>query len=141
MYKRLTSWQNDPDWVNLMTIRLLWLDEKYFRWFDSGDLQSEKMLMDINQIALNTPEIKYWLPTQERNIIKSMSGFADNLTIRVSSTKIDEVQRNDNFVTSSVTTGEGTCPGVHGTCGTCRNCWDKNVKHIIYTEHRICLVD
>jgi hypothetical protein len=135
MLERFTGWKNDPDWINLMTIRLLWLEEKHFRWFDSGDLQSETMLCDINQIALNTPSIQYWLPTQERNIISTVPNIADNLTIRVSSTKINEVQRNNNFVTSSISTEQGTCPGVGSTCGTCRACWDKQVQNVIYLEH------
>jgi len=39
--------------------------EAYFRWFDSGDLQSVAMLADIAEIARRCPHVKFWLPTKE----------------------------------------------------------------------------
>lgn len=37
--------------------------ENRFRWFDSGDIQSEKHLTKINNIAKGTSTIRHWLPT------------------------------------------------------------------------------
>ncbi len=39
--------------------------EPFFRWFDSGDLQSVEMVRDIVAVAERTPEIRHWLPTRE----------------------------------------------------------------------------
>ena len=41
-----------------------------FRWFDNGDLQSDKMLRDIMWIAKQTPNVKHWLPTKEHRMVK-----------------------------------------------------------------------
>ena len=38
---------------------------KYFRWFDSGDLQSVTHLKAIIGIACALPNIQFWLPTRE----------------------------------------------------------------------------
>jgi hypothetical protein len=61
-----------PQWVDAMTL-LIGTKEKsgYFRFFDSGDLQSLKMLEDIVQIAKNLPHIKFWLPTKEYKIVSA----------------------------------------------------------------------
>ena len=40
-------------------------DAKFFRWHDSGDLQSIKHLRLIVNIARLCPDIKFWLPTRE----------------------------------------------------------------------------
>ena len=45
-------------------------DKYRFRWFDSGDLQSPKMLDDICKICRNTPEIIHWLPTREWKTVR-----------------------------------------------------------------------
>jgi len=135
--RRLKAWQQDPDWVLLMSIRIALLGEGYFRWFDSGDLQSFKMLQDINQIALNLPEIQHWLPTQERKLVKG-AVLAPNLLVRVSSTQIDEHQELGwwDWV-SSIGSEEWTCPSdkQEGKCGNCRQCWDKSVSNVIYKVH------
>jgi len=143
MEKRLQSWREDPDWVQLMAIRLLWLKEDYFRWFDSGDLQSSGMLKDINHVALLTPQIKHWLPTQERAVVYSVGDLATNLNVRFSGTLIDrEPSRGKltaDYSSSSVTRDrdKATCPSINtnGRCEDCRSCWDKSIKHITYLVH------
>lgn len=142
---RLFGWHSDPDWVNLMTIRLLLLDEGYFRWFDSGDLQSDKMLEDINKIALNTPNIEHWLPTTERGIVAKFGVFAPNLTVRISSTKIGSIQDTliNGAVNSLVTKEQNIDKKVHkcpskqqkNKCQSCRACWDKSITHVAYLLH------
>ena len=146
---RLKGWKNDPDWVLLMTIRLLYLSIKhqYFRVFDAGDLVSVKMLEDINQVAQNiNPYVFVWLPTQERAYVKAFTGtFSSNLTVRISSTKVDEIQTSTipGVVNSSVSTtnnlskGAFLCPSRNqqNKCGLCRACWDLNQKQIVYQKH------
>ena len=66
---------------------------KYFRWFDNGDLQSDKMLRDIMWIARQTPHVKHWLPTKEPRMVKRViyngSKKPSNLDIRLSVIGID----------------------------------------------------
>ena len=59
----------------------------FFRWHDSGDLQSVDHLRAINEIALALPAVKFWLPSREYKIVKQFTDretVADNLTIRLS---------------------------------------------------------
>lgn len=136
---RLRAWQNDEDWPELMAARILRMKGVvWFRWFDSGDLQSKKMLEDINRVAEYTKGKAYhWLPTQERTIVKDFVP-ANNLTIRVSSTKIGEIQ-NGWSNTSSISKDEDqvTCLSYrqNNKCQACRQCWDKNAKNIVYLQH------
>lgn len=64
-----------------------------FRWFDNGDLLSDKMLRDIFYIAEHTPDVHHWLPTKEyrmvRRVIESGLHKPDNLDIRLSEFKIN----------------------------------------------------
>ena len=64
-----------------------------FRWFDNGDLQSDKMLRDIMWIAKQTPHVKHWLPTKEPRMVKRViyngSKKPSNLDIRLSVKDID----------------------------------------------------
>jgi hypothetical protein len=65
-------------------------DPRYFRWFDTGDLQNLEMLWVINEIAYLTPEVTHWLPTKQTDfILEAVLQQQDwlwspNLTIRVS---------------------------------------------------------
>lgn len=138
--RRLQAWLEDPDWVYLMAIRLLLYNKEYFRWFDSGDLQSRQMFEDINTVAALTPNIKHWLPTQERQIIKSYTGaISPNLVVRISNPMIDKPRALGYGCSSSVTTQKSlaTCRSFEtkGQCQDCRACWDPNVKHVIYFIH------
>lgn len=133
---RLQGWLNDKDWSKLMAIRLILLDEGYFRWFDSGDLQSEKMLQDINDVAVSTNQIKHWLPTQEAGIVKRVGAVAPNLVIRVSSTKIGVVQHRGVNTSSIEATGtDCNAKAQGGKCLDCRACWDRTIQNINYYEH------
>lgn len=148
--KRLHAWRNDPDWVKLMAIRLLYHSDKheYFRWFDSGDLQSQKMAKDINDVCkLINPHVKCWLPTQERAIIRAIEhDIASNLTVRISSTVVGASQNvtianaQASYIMPAATfdTALGhKCPShtQKNKCGSCRACWDKTVPIIVYRKH------
>jgi hypothetical protein len=66
-------------------------ESKYFRIFDSGDIQSVQMLRDWIFIATQLPDIKFWLPTKEYRIIRAFNEpIPDNMVIRVSSPNIDQ---------------------------------------------------
>lgn len=60
----------------------------WFRWHDSGDLESVDHLEDICQIAAATPAVSYWLPTRELGILRQFfregGALPTNLCVRVS---------------------------------------------------------
>lgn len=145
--RRMEAWKL-PDWVENMSALIGRLAEKespenrYFRWFDSGDIQSISMLCKIVQIARNVPEVQFWLPTQERQIVADYSAeygeFPSNLTIRVSAVKIGMKPTQMNGTVSSNINGEGyQCPARSqgNKCGNCRKCWDNNTPLISYHKH------
>lgn len=148
MEKRLESIES-PTWVDDM-VELIGRKEKsgHFRWHDSGDIQSVEHLLKIEEIAKRLPHIKFWLPTREIGILKSLDEKSlkrirnrPNLIIRVSAffknSKFSK--RPLGFNTSSVTDDkkESTCKAYDndGKCGDCRACWNKRVPNIAYPSH------
>ena len=120
--------------------------DNYHRWFDSGDLQSVGMLKSIVNIALATPQIKHWLPTQERQIVadyeKNGGKIPDNLIIRVSASKLDaqsvpNAEHSSTVFKALKPLGKVCEASTRGNnCGPCRACWDKSVQTISYPKHR-----
>jgi len=123
----------------------------YFRWFDSGDLQSLDMLLDINDIAHATPGVAHWLPSREYGILRTFAKLmksgdvklAPNLTIRVSAVKVGEAVKGKYklpFPTSRVgkqVNKTGNCDAYTrgGECGPCRACWNRKIPVITYPLH------
>jgi hypothetical protein len=117
----------------------------YFRWHDSGDIQSAAHLMAIMDIAEAMPDIKFWIPTKEKGILAKVirsRPMPDNLTVRLSMPMLDMAPAGSWPITSTVITKAGTIDGVEckapsnqGKCGTCRACWDKTVNNVTYLKH------
>tara|TARA_Y100000310_G_C20640772_1_gene793762 strand:- start:589 stop:1326 length:738 start_codon:yes stop_codon:yes gene_type:complete len=66
--------------------------QSYFRWHDSGDLINESHLKMIVEIALENPHVKFWIPTREFKLVSDYfktNAKPENLTIRLSATKVD----------------------------------------------------
>ena len=63
-YKRLEATRK-PLWVKAMAAQILRHKSKFFRWHDSGDIQSLKHLAKIFAVARLTPDVNHWLPTRE----------------------------------------------------------------------------
>ena len=142
--RRLAS-ISDPQWVEAMVKCLE--KERWFRWFDSGDLQSTQMLLDIFEIALQTPHCSHWLATRERTFVRealALSHTPDNLVVRVSGTfpdvpvrelYLDGVNYANVHKNEPAKGHECAAPKQNGKCDLCRTCWDKKVKFISYKEH------
>lgn len=133
-----------PDWVEAFSAALLAEGETYFRWFDSGDLQSDAMLWAICEVAENTPNVTHWLPTREYKIVERVAklrgGFPANLTVRVSAHMIDgPAPKVAGCVTSTVVSdaGAANCPAPKqgGKCQDCRLCWDRSHANTAYWQH------
>jgi hypothetical protein len=138
MDRRLAALQ-DPRWVSGM-IELI-KGRPIFRWHDSGDIQSAQHLKNIFEICTATPETRHWLPTREAQFLKFLDPdvVPKNLKI-VFSDHMNDQARGVTFwpYTSGVSTQGGvTCPAPKqgNQCQSCRACWDRNVKRVIYGKH------
>ena len=126
-----------PLWVEAMVTLIK--GQEFFRWHDSGDIQSEQHLKNIFEVCKLTPETKHWLPTQEREYLKDPEAVPANLIIRLSGSKIDGPSPKAWPWTSSVVTSPEarTCPAPEqgNECGSCRACWDKSTPNVAYGKH------
>jgi hypothetical protein len=135
-----------PRWTEAMVHMIREVDCRHFRWHDSGDLQSMSHFLNIVLVARALPDVKFWLPTQEASLMRQVqqhkwNTFPPNLTVRVCSTLIDSEPRAWPWNTSTVHKHRApvghVCPAPtqDNRCGSCRACWDKNVKNISYRQH------
>ena len=138
MARRLAALQ-DSRWVRAMVT--LMEGRKYFRWHDSGDIQSAWHLKRILEVCKQTPSTKHWLPTREAGLLALMDPevIPKNLIIRLSATKVDGAAGKSWPWTSTVTTNheQKTCaaPDQKGKCLDCRACWNRDIKNIAYAKH------
>ena len=130
----------DPRWVEAMVVLIK--DHKFFRWHDSGDIQSEKHLLNIFEVCKQTPATAHWLPTREARFLSLMDPAVvpANLKIVLSDHMVDQAKPASWWpFTSGVTTDAAqiTCPAPkqNNECKSCRACWDTNVKRVVYGKH------
>ena len=150
--RRYNAWSNDRDtWTNamiyIMNNKKHIINTGHFRWFDSGDIQGEAMLSDINTIAWSSPNIRFWLPTKEYKLVKEYTqnnDIAPNLIIRVSNPNVnsntlkgydhissvyskDMLENSDGYICPSSKQGN--------QCGECRACWSDKINEVSYIAH------
>ena len=139
--------ENAELWISGM-VSLIGAD-LYFRWHDSGDIQSIHHLNLIVLVARATPNCMHWLPTREYGIVKEyinvFGELPDNLIVRLSAMYPDKavivpksLQGIKNIAISNVHTTEPigtvcTVPENNGSCGECRACW--STETISYAMH------
>lgn len=131
----------NPQWIEAM-VELI-TPHAYFRWHDSGDLQSLSHFRNIITVCRKTPSTRHWLPTREPQIIKSFltkgGAIPANLTIRISAALID----SDHYTHvpgcygSGVYTQGYSCPASQqqNQCQDCRICWDQSIDFVRYKKH------
>lgn len=151
-------------WVRAMVKLVFWqaieCGTPFFRWFDSGDLQSIEMLERIIEVVRKTPQVRHWVPTREYSIVRdglrrlglvhgegaeAMAVLPENLVIRLSGMMVDgPPPAMLGLPTSTVSTGvrEGQngyrCPAREvepANCRGCRACWDQSVSRASYPRH------
>ena len=138
MQRRLDS-INHPLWIKAMAASILETKTGFFRWHDSGDLQSLDHLKKIFEVCNLTPGIQHWLPTRETSIIACIQAdeVPKNLIIRLSAHKVDGKASTFWPWTSTVVTSEKTCPAAEqeNKCKDCRACWDRTIPNVAYGKH------
>ena len=138
--RRLNSLKH-PQWIPAMTLLVTHYSKKvpFFRWHDSGDLQSVTHLANIMKVAKATPAVQHWLPTREAQLMKLINPAAipQNLIIRMSSHMIGQAPVKFWPWTSTVSTEGKTCPAQDqgNQCRDCRACWDRSVSNVTYPLH------
>jgi len=126
-------------------------NDEYFRWHDSGDLQSLEHFEKLVAVCLATEFCKHWLPTREYGIIKAFiekhgkNAIPHNLTVRLSAMYPDKpvtvpvsLQGIAGVTVSNVHTSKpmgNVCkaPAQNGECKDCRLCWSNAV--VSYALH------
>ncbi len=140
-----TDWQR-INWVDDMVQALD--SERYFRWFDSGDMYSLGLAEKILEVMQRTPWVKHWLPTRMhkfpkyRAVLTAMQTL-DNVVVRFSSDSVTGEfipgLHGSVIVPNSQNLPKGTklCKAYEndGKCSGCRACWDKKNPVIAYPAH------
>ena len=138
MDRRLQALEH-PRWVEAMTTLIS--GEAWFRWHDSGDIQSLKHLENIFEVCKRTPQTQHWMPTREAQFLKDIDPdkVPPNLIIRMSSHMINQGPVKQWPWTSTVSSqdSERTCPAPKqgNSCQDCRACWDRSVPNVCYGKH------
>ena len=137
------DWKRD-DWEQDMIQELD--NDRYFRWFDSGDIYHPKLAEKIYNICQATPWVKHWIPTRSYKIPKIKAILEQlnelpNVVVRYSSDSITGEYKNHHGSTIVPTpdwndSNIHICQAyLHGKCNKCRSCWDKSVKTVGYVAH------
>ena len=131
-------------WSANMAAQITARGTAYHRWFDFGDLQSTAMLRAIADVAIATPTVNHWLPTQERGMLAEFTllygPLPANLVVRVSASTIDGAvpkSTHSSIVVTHATADTWPCEArMRGNqCGDCRACWNPSVKTVAYPKH------
>lgn len=142
---------NKEDWQ-----RMAWVDDmvqelnkdRFFRWFDSGDMYTLALAEKILEVMKRTPWVSHWLPTRMykfpkfRQVLAEMQALP-NVSVRFSSDSITGDYTKKLHGSVIVPTAADIKPGMtlcrayenEGKCSGCRACYDKKVKVIAYPAH------
>lgn len=133
------------DWADDMVQALD--NERWFRWFDSGDVYTAALAQKIYEVARRTPWCNHWIPTKSYNIPKIRYWLdrlkeLPNVSVRFSSPSITGEYNNTHGSTvvqevTDVLPNSKMCDAYTrgGKCGPCRACWDKSISLVVYPLH------
>lgn len=141
---------NQQDWQ-----RLEWADDmvqeldsdRYFRWFDSGDMYALGLAEKMLDVMIRTPWCMHWVPTRMhkfpkfRDVLQRMQALP-NVMVRFSSDSVtgEYIHGTHGSVIvpdASFKTAAKLCRAYEhgGKCNKCRACWDKSIPVIAYPAH------
>jgi hypothetical protein len=145
-----TDWKR-PEWISDMVNELK--KDRYFRWFDSGDVYSVKLAQKMLEIMTLTTWVQHWLPTRMHKFTKFKTVLDDmqalpNVMVRFSSDSVTgeyETGLHGSVIvpTPADTTKEmKLCEAYShgGKCNGCRACYDKTVDVIAYPAHGVSMM-
>jgi len=133
------------EWVSDMVAELD--NDRYFRWFDSGDVYDVRLAKKILEVCERTPWVNHWIPTRMHKFAKFKPVLdaleaLPNVVVRLSSDSITG-ETISGATTSTIATLDSVPENAQvceaytreGKCKTCRACWDKSVQVIAYIGH------
>ena len=149
------DWMRADWWTDMVTALE---GEKYFRWFDSGDIYSETLAHRIYLVMQATPNTKHWLPTRSYKIPRIKGWLTKmkrlpNVSVRYSADKVNQFNKrlHGSMVMALMEHGYPCfgvpkrgwsttvyrCPASEqgGKCVDCRACWNPKVKIVGYVAH------
>jgi hypothetical protein len=140
------DWQR-AEWVEDMVSMLE--SQRYFRWFDSGDMYALGLAEKILQVMTATPWVKHWLPTRMhkfakfRPVLNQMQALP-NVMVRASSDSVTG-QHGPEHGSTIVPSSEAAPASAficrayqnEGKCNGCRACYSKDVPLIAYVAHGV----
>ena len=139
------DWKRD-EWVDDMVAELD--NDRYFRWFDSGDMYELRLALKILEVMRRTPWVKHWMPTRMHKFRKFLAVINEmnalpNVVVRLSSDSVQGEIIEGEYTSTIVPYFEDATPEMtacdayerNGKCGSCRACWSKDVKTIAYPAH------
>lgn len=143
--------ENREDWTrdNWVSDMVKALDkDRFFRWFDSGDMYSLGLAEKILEVMRLTPWVQHWIPTRMQKfpkyqgILDSMRALP-NVSVRFSSDSVSGEYVRGKHGSTIVPTADNVPEGVAmcrayehgGKCNGCRTCWDKSVPVVAYVAH------
>lgn len=140
------DWKRE-EWVEDMVAELD--NDRYFRWFDSGDLYDIRLARKVLEVMKRTPWVKHWLPTRMYKFTKFVSVLDQmealpNVVVRKSSDSVHG-ETIEGKTTSTIIPVDDPiqyasftiCKAYErdGKCGSCRACWSKEESVIAYPAH------
>ena len=140
------DWKRE-EWVEDMVSELD--NDRYFRWFDSGDLYDIRLARKVLEVMQRTPWVKHWLPTRMYKFTKFVSVLdameaLPNVVVRKSSDSVHG-ETIEGKTTSTIIPVDDSiqyasftiCKAYErdGKCGSCRACWSKEESVIAYPAH------
>lgn len=136
------------DWTDRMIEQVS--KEKYFRWFDSGDVYHLNLAYKILAVMQATPDTRHWLPTRQykfdkfAEVLRQMQALP-NVVVRLSSDSVRGLiplfpvdLPNNSVIVSDTNDVQGfKCEAYTrgGKCGDCRECWNKETTTVSYPIH------
>ena len=136
------DWKSE-DWEERMINALE--SQRYFRWFDSGDMYSLGLAEKILSVMEKTPWVKHWLPTRMvkfekfKSIVSKMQQLP-NVMVRFSSDSVtgEYTSAHGSVIVPEPSQAKGfLCRAYEheGRCNGCRACYDKAVPLVSYPAH------
>jgi len=140
-----------PEWVADMVSELK--KDRYFRWFDSGDVYTLALAEKILEVMTLTTWVSHWLPTRMHKFAKFRTVLNDmqalpNVMVRFSSDSVTGEYETGLHGSVIVPTPADTKQGMKlceayshgGKCNGCRACYDKTVDLIAYPAHGVSMM-
>jgi hypothetical protein len=131
------------DWEERMINALE--SQRYFRWFDSGDMYSLGLAEKILSVMQQTPWVKHWLPTRMKKFAKFQAVLdkmqsLPNVMVRFSSDSVmgEYTSEHGSVIVPDPSQAKGfLCKAYEyeGRCNGCRACYDKAVPLVSYPAH------